>query len=167
MQGFLEWWYSGVGQHISRELSVMLVSMIPLIEERGGLILAGPGFFQLPIVQGVFWAVIGNIIPIPFVLLFIKKILHWMAAHHLHSMVHVLEQKAYKNRDKIEKYGFWGLVLFVGIPLPGTGAWSGSLIAALLDMDLKRASLSILLGVFMAAVIMTFLSYGVIGSFVG
>ena len=166
MQGFLVWWYSSIGQHISRELSVMFVSMIPLVEERGGLILAGPGFFQLPIASGVFWAVIGNIIPIPFVLLFIKKILHWMASHHLHSIVRNLEQKVENNRAKIEKYGFWGLVMFVGIPLPGTGAWSGSLIAALLDMGLKRASLSILLGVFVAAVIMTIFSYGVIGSIV-
>ena len=74
------------------------------------------------------------------------------------------EEKARKNKPKVDRYGFWGLMLFVGIPLPGTGAWTGSLVAALFDMDLKKASISILLGIFLAAVIMTFLSYGVFGS---
>jgi uncharacterized membrane protein len=167
MHGFLNWWYSGIGSHISRELSVMIVSMLPLIEERGGLILAGPGFLDLPIWTGVFWAVLGNIIPIPFILFFIKKFLHWLAGHRMGKLAAKIEEKAEKNRPKIEKYGFWGLTLFVGIPLPGTGAWTGSLVAALFDMDIKKATLSILLGVALAAVIMTFLSYGIIGSLVG
>ena len=76
-----------------------------------------------------------------------------------------LEAKAAKNKPKIDKYGFWGLMLFVGIPLPGTGAWTGSLVASVFDMDMKKASLSILLGVFLAAVIMSLVSYGVLGSF--
>ena len=78
-----------------------------------------------------------------------------------------LEEKAAKNRPKIEKYGFWGLMLFVGIPLPGTGAWTGSLVAAVFDMDLKKASISILLGVFLAAIIMTVVSYGALGFLLG
>jgi uncharacterized membrane protein len=75
-----------------------------------------------------------------------------------------MEDKAAKNKPKIDKYGMWGLLLFVGIPLPGTGAWTGALVAALFDMDLKRASLSILGGIFLAAVIMTVVSYGALGS---
>ena len=167
MESFLEWWYSGIGAHISRELSVMIVSMLPLIEERGGLILAGPGFLNLPIAAGIFWSVLGNIIPIPFILFFIKKLLHWMADHRMGKLARWIEEKAQKNKPKIDKYGFWGLALFVGIPLPGTGAWTGSLVAALFDMDLKKASISILIGIALAAVIMTALSYGLIGSLVG
>ncbi|MDQ9841158.1 small multi-drug export protein, partial [Acinetobacter baumannii] len=72
-----------------------------------------------------------------------------------------------KNKPKIDKYGFWGLMLFVGIPLPGTGAWTGSLVAALFDMDVKKATISILLGVFLAAVIMTLVSYGALGALLG
>jgi uncharacterized membrane protein len=83
------------------------------------------------------------------------------------KIVEWAENKAAKNKASIEKYGFWGLAIFVGVPLPGTGAWSGSLIAALLDMDLKKASLSILIGVFIAAVIMTIVSYGALGAILG
>ncbi|NCB33963.1 MAG: small multi-drug export protein, partial [Erysipelotrichia bacterium] len=122
---------------------------------------------KIPMWEGVFWCVLGNIIPIPFILFFIKKLLHWMADHHMAKIVVWLEAKAEKNRDKIEKYGFWGLALFVGIPLPGTGAWTGSLAAALFDMDLKKASISILIGIAMAAVIMTIVSYGALGSLFG
>ncbi len=165
MNGFLEWWMSGIGQHISSELSVFIVSMIPLIEERGGLILAR--LLDRPIGTGVFWAVCGNILPIPFILLLLKKIFRWMSSHHLSRIVEKLEEKAAKNKPKIDKYGFWGLTLFVGIPLPGTGAWTGSLVASVFDMDLKKASLSILIGIALAAVIMTTLSYGVIGAFLG
>ncbi len=154
-----------IGQHISPELSVFIVSMLPLIEERGGLVLVK--LLGLPMWRAVLICVIGNIIPIPFILLLIKKIIHWMADHHLSRVAVWLEEKAAKNKPKIDKYGFWGLTLFVGIPLPGTGAWTGSLVAALFDMDLKRASISILIGVFLAAVIMTLFSYGLIGSLIG
>ena len=87
-----------------------------------------------------------------------------MADHHMSKIVVKMEEKAAKNKPKIDRYGFFGLLLFVGIPLPGTGAWTGSLVASVFDMDLKKASISILLGIFLAAVIMTFLSYGVFGS---
>ena len=139
--------------------------MIPLVEERGGLILAGPLFFNLPLWEGIFWCVIGNILPIPFILFGIKKVLKWMAEHHLSRAAEWIEAKAVKNKPKIDRYGMLGLTLFVGIPLPGTGAWTGSLVAAMFDMDIKKASISILLGIFLAAVIMTVLSYGVGGLF--
>lgn len=164
MESFLAWFMGSIGQHVSKETAVFIVSMLPLIEERGGLILAQ--LLKIPMWKGVICCVLGNILPIPFILLLIKKILHWMAKHNMNGLVAKIEAKADKNRDKITKHGFWGLILFVGIPLPGTGAWTGSLVAALFDMDLKKASISILLGIFLAAVIMTTLSYGLIGSLV-
>ena len=162
MDTFILWWADTVGKFLSSQLSVFFVSMIPLIEERGGLILSR--MLELPMWTGIFWCVIGNIIPVPFILFLIKELLHWMSEHHLSKVATWIENKAIKNKPKIDKYGFFGLMLFVGIPLPGTGAWTGSLVAALFDMDLKRSSLSILLGIFLAAVIMTFFSYGLLGT---
>lgn len=162
VEAFIAWWAAHVP--VSANLSVFLVSMIPLIEERGGLILAR--MLGIPMWEAVFWCVIGNIVPIPFILLLIKRIIHWMADHHLSGVAEWLIAKAEKNKPKIDRYGFLGLVLFVGIPLPGTGAWTGSLVAALFDMDLKKASISILLGIFLAAVIMTLVSYGLLGNLV-
>lgn len=163
MNGFVTWWAVHVA--LPKEISVFIVSMIPLIEERGGLILAR--MLNMPLTSAVFWCVIGNIVPIPFILFGIEKLIHWMSAHHLSKIADWLENKATKNKPKIDKYGFFGLMLFVGIPLPGTGAWTGSLVASLFDMDLKKASLSILLGIALAAVIMSLVSYGVLGSIIG
>jgi uncharacterized membrane protein len=160
LEGFVAWWAAHVA--LPKWLSVLIVSMFPVVEERGGLILAR--MLQMPMWQGVIACVIGNIIPIPFILFGIKKLLHWMSDHHLSKAAEWIEAKAAKNRPQIEKYGFWGLMLFVGVPLPGTGAWTGSMIAAIFDMDLKKASVSILLGVLLAAVIMTILSYGLLGA---
>lgn len=164
MDEFIAWWAAGIGAHLSNSMSVFLISMLPLIEERGGLILAR--LLNMPMWEGVFWCVLGNIIPIPFILFLIKKLLHWMADHKMGKLAAWIENKAAKNKPKIDKYGFWGLTLFVGIPLPGTGAWTGSLVASVFDMDLKKASLSILIGIFLAAVIMTIVSYGLIGGII-
>lgn len=165
MNSFLTWFMQTIGQYISPELSAFLVSLLPLIEERGGLVLAR--FLGIPMWKAVFICVIGNIIPIPFILFFIKKVIHWMADHHMSRVAEWITAKAVKNKPKVDRYGFWGLTLFVGIPLPGTGAWTGSLVAAVFDMDLKKASISILIGVFLAAVIMTTFSYGLIGGLLG
>jgi len=165
MQAFLNWFNATLGQHISPELSVLLVSMLPVIEERGGLILAK--MLMIPLWRGAIFCIIGNIIPVPFVLLGIKKLMHWMRDHHLGGFVGWLEGRVEKNKDSIEKYGFWGLMLFVGIPLPGTGAWTGSMIAAVLDMDVKKASVAVFLGVLLAAVIMCIVSYGGLGLILG
>ena len=161
MQAFIEWFMAVIGGSISPQMSVFIVSMIPLVEERGGLILSR--LLNLPMWEGVLWCVLGNILPIPLILFFIERLLHWMSEHHMSRIASWIEQKAVKNKPKIDRYGFWGLMLFVGIPLPGTGAWTGSLVAALFDMDLKQASVSILLGIALAAVIMTTLSYGIFG----
>ena len=159
MQAFIDWFMNTIGQYISPELSVFLVSMLPLIELRGGIIVAR--LLNMEMWKAILFSVLGNILPIPFILFFIKKIFHWMANHHMGGIVDRMLKRAEKNRAKIEKYGFWGLTLFVGIPLPGTGAWTGSLVAAVFDMDLKKASLSILLGIILATIIMTTISYGV------
>ena len=165
MDSFVNWFVNGIGQHNSAKWTVLIISMTPLIEERGGLLAAR--LLEIPMWKGVIFCVLGNIVPIPFILLLIKKVLHWMADHHMGRLAGWIEAKAQKNRPKIEKYGFWGLMLFVGIPLPGTGAWTGSLVASVFDMDLKKASLSILLGIFLAAVIMTIISYGALGAVLG
>ena len=161
MESFITWFMQTIGQYISPELAVFLVSMVPLVEERGGLLLAS--MLGIPMWKAVILCVAGNILPIPFILLFIKKIFHWMADHHMSGIVSKMEDKAAKNKPKIDRYGFFGLMLFVGIPLPGTGAWTGALVAALFDMDLKQASLSILAGILLAAIIMTTISYGALG----
>ena len=114
-------------------------------------------------------AIVGNSIPIPFLLLLINKILSAMEKskfklfNKMHSFLH---KKIMKNKDSIEKYGFWGLVIFVGIPLPGTGAWTGAIIAAFLEMDRKKAFLAICLGMLMASIIMMIISFGVISNVV-
>ena len=115
-----------------KQLVVFIISMLPILELRGGLIAAS--LLELPPVESYIIAIIGNIIPVPFILLLINKILKAMEKsrfklfNKMHSFLH---KKIMKNKGSIEKYGFWGLVLFVGIPLPGTGAWTGAVIAAM------------------------------------
>ena len=105
--------------------------------------------------------IVGNILPIPFILLFIEKIFEWLKNTKLVKMIDLLEEKAEKNAKKIMEHKNLGLLFFVGIPLPGTGAWTGSLVAALFHFKLKDASLSILGGIIMATVIMCLISYGI------
>ncbi len=152
-----------LGKYVSKEAVVFIISMIPILELRGGLIVSK--LLQVPITTAVPLCIIGNIIPIPFILLFIKQIFKWMKKIKLfRRLVEKLESKAMGKSDNIRKYEFWGLVLFVGIPLPGTGAWTGSLIAALLDVDFKKAVLAELLGIAIATVIMSVFSYGLLGA---
>lgn len=124
-----------LGKYVSKEAVVFIISMIPILELRGGLIVSK--LLEVPITTAIPLCIIGNIIPIPFILLFIKQIFKWMKKIRLfRGLVEKLENKAMSKSDNIKRYEFWGLVLFVGIPLPGTGAWTGSLIAALLDLSL-------------------------------
>lgn len=146
-----------------KELIVFIISMLPILELRGGLIAAS--LLKLPPLESYIIAIVGNVIPVPFILLLINKILRAMEKsrfklfNKIHSFLH---KKIMKNKDSIEKYGFWGLVIFVGIPLPGTGAWTGAIIAAFLEMDRKKAFLGILLGMLMASIIMMIISFGLI-----
>ncbi|MGN1378580.1 MAG: COG2426 family protein [Dorea sp.] len=148
---------------ISKEAIVFLISMIPILELRGALLVAGP-ILGVPVSTAIPLCIIGNIIPVPFILLLITPIFRWMKGTKiLKPMVDRLEAKAMSKSDKIEKYEFWGLVLFVGIPLPGTGAWTGSLIAALLGIKFKKAFPAVIIGICMATVIMWFISYVLLG----
>ncbi len=151
-----------LGRYVSKEAVVFIISMVPILELRGGLIVSK--LLEVPITTAIPLCIIGNIIPIPFILLFIKQIFKWMKKIKLfRGLVERLEAKAMGKSDSIKKYEFWGLVLFVGIPLPGTGAWTGSLIAALLDVDFKKAVLAELLGIAIATIIMSIFSYGLLG----
>ena len=155
-----------LGKYVSKEVVVFIISMIPILELRGGLIVSQ--LLQIPITTAIPLCIIGNIIPIPFILLFIKQIFKWMKKIKIfRGLIEKLENRAMSKSDNIKKYEFWGLVLFVGIPLPGTGAWTGSLIAALLDVDFKKAILAELLGIAIATVIMSFLSHGLLGALLG
>ncbi|MBR7133483.1 MAG: small multi-drug export protein [Clostridia bacterium] len=134
--------------------------MVPVIELRGAIPWA-TGMGLKPAVA-IAVAMVGNLIPIPFIILFIKKIFAWMrgVSPKLNSVVDRMEAKAEKNKEKVLKYAFWGLALFVAIPLPGTGAWTGALVAAMLDMPLKKALPSIVIGVVGAGLVVAFVSYG-------
>ncbi len=160
--------FSGlISMKFGKELIVFIISLLPLLELRGGLIAAS--LLQLNPLTGYIVSIIGNIIPVPFILLFINKILEWMRnskVKWLNKVAKWLDKKANKNKSKIEKYGYLGLVLFVGIPLPGTGAWTGCLIASVLEMDKKKSFFSVMLGVLMASIIMMIISYGILGNLI-
>ena len=143
-------------------LLTFLVAMVPVVELRGAIpfgVVRG-----LNIWTAIIASVLGNLVPVPFIILFIRRIFAWMRAHmpKLDGLVTRMEKKAEKNRAAVEKYAFWGLAILVAIPLPGTGAWTGALVAALLDMRMRKAVPSILLGVLIAAGIMTAITFGVI-----
>lgn len=166
MTAVAEWFARTLGQYISPEWVVFIISMIPILELRGGLIAAS--ILEIPIVKAIPFCVAGNIVPIPFILLFIKKILKWMQkVKGLCVIANWLEKKAMKKSDALKKGEFLGLTLFVGIPLPGTGAWTGSLIASLFDVKLKKAVGAILLGIIIATIIMSVLSYGLLDVIMG
>lgn len=151
---------------LGAHFGVMLCSMIPIIELRGAIPLGAA--LGMPWWLNYICAVVGNMIPVPFILLFIKKIITWMTSCRVKMFNKIggwLTRKAEKNRERIEKYSFWGVCLFVAIPLPVTGAWTGSLVAAVIDMKFWKALLSCLLGVMIAGVIMTLASYGVVAAF--
>lgn len=145
-------------------LYTLFISMIPVVELRGAIPI-GIGL-GLPLWLAVTVSIIGNLIPIPFIIIFIKKIFALMRKwDKLDGLVTKLEQRAEKKSDTVKKYAFWGLFIFVAIPLPGTGGWTGALIAAMLDMPLKKAFPSILLGILTAALIVSTVSYGAFSIF--
>lgn len=146
-----------------KEAIVFIISMIPILELRGALLVAGP-ILGVPVAKAIPLCVIGNIIPVPFILLLITPVFNWLkGTKTFKPMETKLENKAMSKSDQIEKYEFWGLVLFVGIPLPGTGAWTGSLIAALLGIKFKKAFPAVVIGICMATIIMWFISYVLLG----
>lgn len=166
MESLAIWFANTLGEYVSREVVIFIISMIPILELRGGLLVAS--LLDVSIIKAIPLCIAGNIIPIPFILFFIKKIFKWMKNFKIfRGLIEKLENRAMSKSDSIKKGEFWGLALFVGIPLPGTGAWTGSLIAALLDIDIKKAVLAELLGVAIATIIMGIVSYGLLGALIG
>ena len=164
----INWFVTNLGGKVGKELNLFIISMVPILELRGGLLAAGPAFLNIPMWRAIPVGIIGNLLPIPFILLLITKIFDWMkGTKRLKPVVEKLEKKAMSQSANIEKYEFWGLVAFVGIPLPGTGAWTGALIAALLGIRFRKAFPAIVIGVCLAACIMTIISYGIVGGIFG
>ena len=151
-----------------KQAIVFIISLMPVLELRGGLIAAA--LLKMDPVQSYLIAMVGNIIPVPFILLFFDSILQKMRASSIpifRSFTQWVDRRVEKNRGQIEKYGFWGLAVFVGIPLPGTGAWTGCMIASVLHMNRTEAFKSVMIGILMASVIMMLVSFGVISGLVG
>lgn len=147
-------------EYVSAELVVFIISLLPILELRGGLIAAAivgiEWYVALPI------CIIGNMLPIPFVLLFIRKIFEWLKSFKfMRKFVEKLDERAKKKSESINKFIVWGLFLFVAIPLPGTGAWTGALVADALDVRFKKAFPAIFVGVITAGLIVSFVSYGI------
>ncbi len=143
-------------------LTVLLFSMVPILELRAAIPLGAA--MGMPWEMNFLISVIGNFLPVPFILLFIRRILDFMKkVPKLEKIAFWLEEKAHKKSDTIQKYSAIGLTLFVGIPLPGTGAWTGALIAALLDLRMKYALPCIALGVLIAGGLVTGVAYGALG----
>lgn len=156
------WFVNNLGGVLRPEAIVFIVSLLPILELRGGILV---GFLLgMDLLPSFIIAFIGNIIPVPFILIFIKFIFKKLKKTRMKGFIEKIENKAMSKSNQIQKYAYLGLFLFVGIPLPGTGAWTGSLIAALLEMDNKKSFGIIVLGVIMAGIIISILSYGVLGS---
>ena len=141
-------------------LLTLLVAMVPVIELRGAI--------PIGVAYGLnFWvsiglSIIGNLLPVPFLILFTRHVFEWLRSlsSRLDTFVSKLEQRAEKKSEVVQRYAFWGLVILVAIPLPGTGAWTGSLVAAMLNMKLRRAFPAVALGVLIAGIIVAFVTYG-------
>ena len=152
---------------IKKYFWVFLISMVPLIEIRGAIPYAVG--FELPLVPSIIVAVIGNMLPVPFIFLFARKVLEWgKDKKYIGKFFTWCLEKGHKGGEKLQaKAGrglYIALLLFVGIPLPGTGAWTGTLAASLLDMDFRKSVIYIMAGVLLAGAIMLIASLGVFGA---
>lgn len=145
---------------IGKIVMTLLISMVPVLELRGAIPIATAAGLNFWAAIGI--AVIGNLIPVPFIILFIKKIFALLRRMNpkFDGLVTRLEKRAEKKSATVQRYAFWGLFILVAIPLPGTGAWTGALVAAMLEMPLKKAFPAIALGVLGAAAIVSFVTYG-------
>ena len=148
------------GKTAGKILTTFLISMIPVVELRGAVPIGyGKG---LNIWVAVAVSIIGNLIPVPFIIIFIRRIFALLRkmSPKFNGLVNRLEKRAESKSDVVKKYSFWGLFILVAIPLPGTGAWTGALVAAMLDMRLKRAMPAIVLGVIAAGIVVAFITCG-------
>lgn len=155
--------FSGISTiPFGKELTVFFISCLPILELRGGILAAS--LLHVNPVVAFLVCFIGNILPIPFILWFITPLFNRLKKwKKIEPFITKLESKALTKKEKIENIQFWGLFFFVGIPLPGTGAWTGTLIASMIDMDKKKALIASILGVVMAGMIMMMMSYGLLG----
>jgi len=152
------------GGRIPKELIIFIISLFPILELRGGMIAAK--LLEVDYLKAIIICYIGNILPIPFILLFIRKIFDFLRYKKGFSkLIRKLEERSLKQSEKVKRWRNLGLVVFVAIPLPGTGGWTGALIAALLEMKIKKAFLLIALGVLIAGVIMSVVAYLIPGYF--
>ena len=145
----------------SKDLVIFIISTLPVLELRGGILAAG--MLNVDMVRAFFICLAGTLMPIPIILLFIRQIFEWLKNTRFVKLVRKLEEKAKQKSKSVEKYKTFGLFIFVAIPLPGTGAWTGAMIAALLGMRFKNAMLSIAAGTLTAGIIMCIISYGLLG----
>ena len=141
-------------------LTTFFVSMIPVIELRGAIPIGT--VHGLDLLTAALVSIVGNLAPVPFIILFVRRVLSWMKTRpgFLARVANGVESRAAAKSEQVQKYAFWGLAAFVAVPLPGTGAWTGALIAAMLDMRLSRAFPSIAIGVVGAALIISLATYG-------
>lgn len=161
MESIVQSIINGLTGKVSREIIVFFVSMLPILELRGSLIAAG--FLKMNFLSSYIAAVLGNMLPIPFLLLFIDKIFVMLKKTRLKNFAHKWEEKFLSKSGQIKKYRSWGLFLFVAIPLPGTGAWTGAIVASLLKIKPYKAIFPIFAGVATAGLIMSLVSFGIIG----
>lgn len=146
---------------LSRIFIMLGISATPLIELRGAIPYGAA--MGVPFWENIALCIIGNMIPVPFIILFIRKIFDWLRAKGLFErQIAWLERRVLRKSDMVKRYELLGLILFVAIPLPGTGAWSGALLAALMDIRLRSAIPAILIGVVIAGFLVGGVSYGFI-----
>ncbi|MCI9476600.1 MAG: small multi-drug export protein [Emergencia sp.] len=148
------------GTHTGNLMMTMLISMVPVLELRGAIpagVAAG-----LSVKEALVVSIIGNLLPVPIIILFVRKVFDWMRkkSERLDFLVCRFEEKAKKQSVMIDKYEWFGLVLLVAVPLPGTGAWTGALVAAMLNMRLKRALPAVFIGVVIAGIVVSYITYG-------
>ena len=147
---------------LSDELIVFIVSLLPILELRGGLIVAK--LLEVSFFKAFIICFIGNLLPVPFILLFIRRIFSLLKKiRFVNQLIDRLETRSIRKAENVKKYRLWGLFLFVAIPLPGTGAWTGALVADLLDIRIKHSLPTIALGVFVAGILISAFSYGLLG----
>jgi len=148
-----------------KTLATFIISMIPVVELRGAIPIGVS--MGLPVWEASIVSVVGNMIPVPFIIAFIRVVFNWMRekSKFLRRQVEKLETRAKFKADSVKKYAFWGLMLFVAIPLPGTGAWTGALIASVLNMRMNKALPSIFGGVCVAGLIVSLATAGVLKLF--
>lgn len=162
MESLAAWFASTLGQKISAEAVVFIVSLMPILECRGGLLVAS--LLNVSILRAIPIVIIGNFLPIPFILLFIRRVFRFLKRFELtRPMIEFFERRGASKSAALANGEFLGLLLFVGIPLPGTGGWTGSLVASMMNMDFKKAIVAIFLGILVATVIMSIVSYGLLG----